>query len=205
MDEDTFRILRDTDWGAMGKNLLAVAINVSRKYPSIGYQTCDDIVQDLIEKTLTGQRTWDPARGELLPWLKQCIKSEVDNAANKAPTQREVQFSELEKDGAESGADFLPEQVSLHAQEGLFDPENSLLDKEQQIRNEEDIVRIYKSIEGDGELEELTLTMHCLIEEHEELEIPSRQKLAEYLSVPVSEIDNRMKRLRRCLKRELVK
>lgn len=45
----------------------------------------------------------------------------------------------------------------------------------------------------------LVLAMECLIEEHESARQPTRLELAESLEIPKSEVDNRMKRLRRRL------
>lgn len=203
MDEDTFRILRDTDWGTVQKTLLAVAINYSRIYPSIGFQTCDDIVQELIVKTLTGQRAWDPKRGELLPWLKHCVRSEINNTANKASTQREIRFSQLEEGDYESEADFIPGEDRFPSEEGSFAPEFALLEKEQQAHHKQAVSNVYTLLEGDAELEDVVLGIDCLLVEHKQEQLPSRDELAEYLGISRSEVDNRLKRLRRRLNKEL--
>jgi len=187
------------------KTLLAVAINYSRIYPSVGSQTCDDIVQELVVKTLTGQRAWDPKRGELLPWLKQCVKSEINNAANKAATQREIQFSRLEQGDPESDLDFVPGEELFPSEEDSLDPEFALLEKERQIQNDKAVSNAYALIEGDSELEDVLLALDCLLVDHKQEQIPSRGELAESLRISISEVDNRLKRLRRRLKKELVR
>ena len=205
MDDETSQRLQQQDWSRIRKKLLAVAINQARSYRSLRQdelsqfalgQTCDDIVHDLILKTISGERHWDPKRGELMPWLKANLRSEIDNLANRKASQQEALL--LGEDGEK---EFDASQDALHAV-GAFDgnkvpmPEALLIRQE---AHEREITNLYHSVEGDEELESLVLTMAYLIEQSEELRTPSRRELAEAMGIPESEVDNQLKRLRRLL------
>lgn len=211
LDDETFQALLRFDWGAIGNELLGVAINYSQKYPSIGYKTCDDIVQDVIEKTLRGRsitdpesgetlagRSWDPRKGELLPWLKWCIKSELDNSAKKLATKNEFLLIDRKNDvDFEIGIN--PRIAVLAESENPTDPETILVQKEKEALFNREIDGIYGFVQGNEALEELVLAMACHIDEDKTLRKPKRRELANYLDVSVDEINNRFKRLRRHL------
>lgn len=211
MDDETFQALRQADWGKIGKTLLAVAINYSNKYYSIGYKDCDDIVQDVIDKTIRGKpvldpesgedlpwRTWDPKKGELLPWLCWCVKSEIDNSSKKSATKSELLLFNDDADRAFEES-FLPHSADTKISENLINPESALLLREKEVHNKQKIGDIYELVEGDEELEEVVLAIDCLIDESETAQKPARLELAEYLEISVNEVNNRMKRLRRRL------
>ena len=202
LDDETFTALRNANWGEIGKALLAVAINYSQKYPSIGYQTCDDIVQDVVFKTLSGDRNWDPRRGELLPWLKWCVKSELDNSAKKLATAKELPLFDPDDDSVDIAANQHPQTVTASTNPGSTGrsgPEHAILNQEREEKAKQTIASVYDAVSHDEELEELVLAMDCLLDDHESAQKPSRRELAEYLDVSEDDINNRMKRLRRCL------
>lgn len=202
LDDETFKALKKFNWDEIGKQLLAVAINYSQKYPSIGYQTCDDIVQDVVVKTLHGDRNWDPRRGELLPWLKWCVKSELDNSAKKLATVNELPFFDSEDEIADVTANEHAHIVTASTSAGSIEhsnPEIVMLNQEEKERVQQKIALIYDAVDHDEELEELVLAMDCLLDDHEAAQKVSRRELAEYLDVSEEDINNRMKRLRRRL------
>lgn len=207
-DEEVRRRLLAAEWGEIGPILLGVAVNWARRYPTLRYaaggdlalgKAVDDIVQDVIVKTLERQRRWDPERGDLLPWLKAVVKSEVDHLAKEKASHYEVQFdrdvgdlvSRLERVDA----------VDAFGRKSTGSPEQVLARRE---RVREQYEAVYALVEGDEELEELVLAIECLIDESEALKEPKRQDIASILDLPVSEVTNRKKRLKRLLQKAKV-
>ena len=54
--------------------------------------TVEDIVHEVIEKTMNGTRQWDPDKGELLPWLRDQVKSVMGNLVRSAAHRRGLQL-----------------------------------------------------------------------------------------------------------------
>ncbi|MCI0730564.1 MAG: hypothetical protein L0332_28105 [Chloroflexi bacterium] len=162
MDEEDFQKLRQADWGEISKTLLAVAINWARKYPSLRRyganpelalgKTCGDIVQDVIVKTLRGDRKWDSKKGKLLPWLIWCVKSEIDRLARKKATNKELLL--IDQDRATDDLEL--QLVRQHS--GRFaggrhpsDPESVLLQQEQEEATHQKVIQLYEIARGDEE------------------------------------------------------
>jgi hypothetical protein len=154
-----------------------------------------DIVQHVIAQTIGRERKWDPEKGELLPWLKDQVKSVIDALAKSASHRRESSI-----DGGDDEDSFSePEEYIAHMVDpsdnlDRLTPEEILIDKE--IDEERKETALYKysalfyAVEGDAELEEVldAVINGC--------ELKARF-LAQELNVPVENIYNRLKRLRR--------
>lgn len=202
-EEEIRRRLLAADWGEIGPILLGVAINWAQRYPTLRYaeggdlalgKACDDIVQDVIVKTLGRQRRWDPERGELLPWLKEVVKSEVDHLAKKKASHREVR---IDQDGEDLASRLERiDVVGAFGRKPAGNPER-VLARQERVREQYEAV--YTLVDGDEELEELVLAIECLIDESKALEEPRRQEIASVLGISVSEVTNRKKRLKRLL------
>jgi DNA-directed RNA polymerase specialized sigma24 family protein len=128
-------------------------------------------------------RTSPPARGDLKPWLLQQIKSEISNLFHSSASKRET---ELEREDGQTPID----SIEYGAVEDVFEnipdvPEASFLKKE---RKREKIEALYEAMEGEQELEDICYAI---------LDGCERQPrfLAAELGVPVSEVNNRLKRL----------
>ncbi len=206
MSEDRFRLLQEADWGRIGKRLVLYAEYRARIYPwriggswNLGKgQTPEDIVQDVIVKALTGERTWDPARVELWPWLKKQVDSMIDHLAESvaAQSERGTLLSEEGDDLLESmtvSAERIGIQVS---RTDLPDNPEDVLFLKQLKAYSERIQRLFELVSGREE-DEAVLT--AIIEGCE----PVPRFLAEWLNVPINDINNCLKRLRRLALKEV--
>ena len=194
LDPETYSLLQDQDWEAIGKELTAFAIFRARNYrwrrggdwELAAGQTIADVVQDVIVKTIEGKRRWDPSKGQLVPWLKDQMKSEIDHLCYSAahihevPTPEEEDEEEL-TDRIEYSASQRGDLAIVHAQ----NPEEIMLKKEE-IEERENA--IFQAADGDPELEEILETVRGFE--------PKPRDLAADLGVPVQDIYNRLKRLR---------
>jgi DNA-directed RNA polymerase specialized sigma24 family protein len=182
-----FTQLCETDWGAIGVELLAFAAWRAQNYRWASGQHMElapgislaDVVQRVIEKTLSGERQWDPTKGPLVPWLKDQVKSVLDALAKSAPHRHEVPALEGE-DGAE--------RVGICAASPPPNPEEHLLQAER-------VNALFQAVSGEQALEEVLEAVMNGCE-------PKPRYLAAELGVPVEDINNRLKRLRRRVLRE---
>lgn len=149
--------------------------------------TVDDIVQHVIEKTLSGERKWNPAKGPLLPWLKNQIKSVMDAWIKGESGKYEVSFGEDENKGHSSLVK-IEDTVDVNSAQ----PQTALKEKEIATLQSEVINRVFQAVSGDVELEEL---FDAITETGSAKPII----LADYLKVEIDEIYNRKKRFQRLI------
>jgi len=182
VDEKTLRLLQQTDWIITRKELVTYTNWRASHYwwpRGNGFElvqgiTIEDVVQIIIIKVLSGIRRWDPARGELFPWLQAQSNSIIDAFAKSAPNRHEVNLPE-----AENLAIF---QAS--------DPLEIVLDQETQSQMEQRVTALLRAIDTEPELKEI---LEIILDGCE----PQPRYLALALGVPVPNINNRLKRLRR--------
>lgn len=203
MDPSVFRQLQDADWEEIGKRLLAFAAWRAQIY--WGYVTpetalpkgksIEDVVNETILKALLGDRIWDPDKGPLEPWLRDQIKSELDALAKSWAARHEMEVP-LDQEGEE-----LWELIAGEAlQQATYPPHDSTNPEELALRKELSdaeekiaeglITAIYEAADNDTELVEIVDAVQAGAE-------PKPRYLAESLGVPVEEIYNRIRRLRR--------
>src|SRR5262249_1090126 len=181
LDDKVYQQLCEADWRAIGPELLAFAIWRVKLYrwqsgKRIGFapgSTPEDVVQHVIEKTLRGESHGDPAKGPLVPWLKDQVKSVTDDWATSAPSRREVLAGERDEEDQEDRE--LAVQPAHH--------EKSLLTTER-------ISALFQAVSNDRELEEVVEAIMSGCE-------PTLRHLSAELKVSRQEINNRLKRLRR--------
>jgi DNA-directed RNA polymerase specialized sigma24 family protein len=195
LNPETYRLLQEQDWGAIGKELLAFAIYRARNYywrRGVGKElaagkTAEDIVQDVIVKTIEGTRRWDPEKGALLPWLKDQVKSEIDHLCHSLPHIYEAPFPESE--GREDQPASSEYYASLQDRPGttlVRDPEDMILKKEEIEQREN---ALFQAAYGDRELEDLlSASYNCE---------PKPRYIAAELGVPGKDIYRLIRRLRR--------
>lgn len=177
LDSETFRKLCGADWGTIGAELLAFAAWRAKNYQWYSGQgrelapgiSLEDIIQEVIAKTISGKRHWDPARGPLVPWLKDVVKSEVDNKANSAPNRYEKQA--LEGKGEEKR------------------PQASDLRRPPNPEVSERVQDLMRAVNGEPELKEV---LEAVMDGCE----PTPRHLAAELDVPIEEMRDRVKKLR---------
>lgn len=153
--------------------------------------TIDDIVHHVIEKTFSGERQWDPTKVELLPWLKNQVKSVMDAWIKRKSGKYEISF---ESEQQEEDKTNLRKMVTInnYVDSGSPQPEKIIEEKEIEDLQSEKISRAFQAISGDKELEEL---FDAITETGD----TKPTILAEYLKVEVEEVNNRKKRFQRRL------
>ncbi len=150
------------------------------------------MAQTVIIKAISGQREWDPAKGPLKPWLMDQVKSEVDALARSASHRHEV-VAALD-DAEEEAAP--PERHTVRPIEPRAEPEEpeaALLRAEHERQVSERISAFFRAVEGDPDLEEIVTAIMGDCGQQPRF-------LAEALGIDVSEVNNRLKRLRRLIR-----
>ncbi|MBI3340156.1 MAG: hypothetical protein HY022_08500 [Chloroflexi bacterium] len=100
MNEKKRQLLNDFPWEETYPKLVAFAEWVIQgKNWNSGVlpkgQTAETIVQDVIAKTFSEKRNWDPERGDLLDWLKWVIRSEISHLAESSANKRDIHLDHL--------------------------------------------------------------------------------------------------------------
>ena len=144
-------------------------------------QSLEDVVQHVIEKTISGERHWDPAKGPLVPWLKYQVKSVIDALANAAVRRHETQSAE---------GDDVEESVAGPGTSRSLSLEAIVLENEAAAQMAERVDGLFQAVNNDPELEAV---MSAILHGCE----PKPRYLAAELGVSVEDINNRLKRLRR--------
>lgn len=202
MDNRTFRMLQEADWSAIGKELVAFTIWCIRGYTwkyggafeiPQGH-TAEDIVQHVIVKTLSGERNWDPDKGELRPWLRWQVRSVVDAFANSAAHRHED--LPLEDDSGSTDPEWL-DYLSTNSQTTMADtPEEVLITEEE---TEQRVTVLFEVVEGDKDAEQL---LDWILEAAIDGGDYKPRDIAVALDVPVKRVYNCIRRIkRRALKR----
>lgn len=182
MDQETNKLQQERDWETIRRQLLAHATWRARSYrwrggrdlELAGGYTVEDVVQEVIARAWSGLRRWDPDRGELLPWLQAQSRSILDALAKSAPHRREVYVLDLE--------DLAGAQVP--------DPLEMLLEQEAWAQEMQRIDQLLQAVADEPKLEQV---LRLIIDGCE----PRPRYLALELGIPVDEINNRLKRIRR--------
>jgi len=203
LDQKTFRLLQNQDWKAIGKELVAYAERRAWIYKwrdggnwgLAAGKTVEDLAQDVIVKTIEGVRKWDPDRGPLRPWLRAQLRSVMNHLYHSWSHYYEVAI--LEGDEDEELSDrvvYHASKVSTLATTGSSSPEEVLLEreaeKEAKERIEQRVNVLFQAVSGEPELEEV---FEAIINGCE----PKPRHLAAEIDVPVEDIYNRRKRIRR--------
>jgi len=200
-NEETLRILDEVeDWPALIEQMMAYAVKLAQ----IEYKwragtglpkgnEIKDVVFRTIGKLYSGERTWEPGRVPLKVWLRNNIRSEMNNlfvsAYTRSGERREIPLEST--DDSEEEERLEPQDVEGGVFEHSVDsPEDALVEKENRREREDMIVSLYKAIEGDELLEEICYLILGGCERKPRI-------LAERLSVSREEINNALRRLDR--------
>ncbi|MCZ7547624.1 MAG: hypothetical protein M5U11_00500 [Anaerolineales bacterium] len=158
-------------------------------------QTAESVVRDVIEKTFSEERNWDPDRGELLLWLKWVIKSEVSHLAESASNKKDVHVDQLDGDDPEMDRIEYEASHQPYVKPLVVSPEEAMIamETEDEIRTlaRSKIDLLLEACNGQPELEAIVYAISdgkCL---------PKPQSLEEYLGKPVKEINQHLRTLRR--------
>lgn len=193
-----FEELRDADWEMLGLQLTAHA---SIRLKNFSWRTgsrydlaqlAKDLAAEAIRLVVTGRRRWEPERVALLPMLKGVVSSLISHLAQSADARSQVRFPDGE-DGEE-----LRDRIEFRAPErdehGLLpahppDPDRAAALRRMEFADE----RLNALL--DGVRDELDLV--AVVEALMVVDDPTPAAVAEHLGLQVSEVNNRLKRLRR--------
>jgi RNA polymerase sigma factor (sigma-70 family) len=182
LDPGTLKLLQEANWSVIYKDLLAYATWRARSYRwnrgrnldlAKGY-TVEDVVQEVILKMLSGIRKWDPEKGQLLPWLQTQCRSVIDALVKSAGHRREVNNLEMES-------------FAKHSP----DPLEVVLEEEAKTQIHQKVKALFQAVNEEPELREV---LQAIVDGCE----PWPRYIALELDISVREVDNRLKRLRRC-------
>ena len=199
MADDLYKLLREANWEEIGQILVAHA---AYRAKNLAWRTGDywdlaeglnpvDIAQEAIQRLLEGKRTWQPERVALLPFLKGVVDSLISHLIESSDNELQDRIPDGEEDDelwdrSEFRAPFNdPNDLrnSLGVQPPI--PEQILLEKEAEPR----ISKLFEAVQGEADLEKV---IHAIMEVgHKPADV------AEHLGLPVTAVNNRLKRLRR--------
>lgn len=192
------------DWPALIKKMIAYGVWLAK----IEYKwragtmlpkgnDIKDVVYTTINKLYSGERTWDPDRVSLEKWLRNNIRSEMNNLFKAAYTKsgevREVALTSGEDGPSDAPLDY----KAVTDEEGwrqLPNPESILLEEEERRRRDIMIEALCEASEGDELAEEVVYSV---------LEGCERKPrfLASRLGRPKHEIVNALRRIDRRVER----
>jgi DNA-directed RNA polymerase specialized sigma24 family protein len=192
---EVFRKLQEADWRAIGTQVTAHATWKAQNFAwrtgdhedlALGLQAID-IAQTAIKKVLTGERAWNPERGDLLSYLKGVVDSLVSHMANSMDNSLQARLAE-DEEGKE-----LLDDTEFHAARnddfGLLSShqrrQGSNTDWQSQL-----VAELFTAVEGH---DDLMAVLDVVMSSGE----TKPAEIATELSVEVSEVHNRVKRLRR--------
>lgn len=148
-------------------------------------QTPKDVAQEVFRKALDGTRKFDPERGTFMNWLRDQARSELNHLAESVSHRLDVELSEDE---------LIPDANTANPEAALIAQEDR--DEHQKIVSQT-IGAVFESVEGKPDLEEVVeaIMSGCT---------PYPRYLAKELNLAVKDVNNRLKRLRRLLRKERV-
>ncbi|MFN8469034.1 MAG: sigma factor [Caldilineaceae bacterium] len=193
--QQIFRRLEQANWDELSRKVLARAIwvaqnkrwhgrqgNVDATTELVGGVSCEDVVQELIVKTIRGERKWDPDKVELEPWLYSQVRSLVSHLIESAEHAHASIYTD--------------EEIESQPNAAVVGSPSARLARSSEVtvlRTMDDaaaVAAIYDATADDPQLEELVTATLDGCE-------PKPQALAEELGTNVQDINNRLKRLRR--------
>jgi DNA-directed RNA polymerase specialized sigma24 family protein len=203
LNAESLQILQAQNWEEISKRLFLYAIKRAQRYGWIdsdtkllygGNFTVDDVVQEVVTKTLSGEWNWIPSDIPLYPWLKYRVNSVMDHWVNSKFRKHEIPFADedLNKEAGEKS-----DSIEIEDAEDLYspEPEVELLNKENTQAASTIVELIFESITGDSELEQLVDYMMQTGEKRPRF-------IAEGMGTTIDDINNRKKRLYRHLRQQ---
>ena len=174
--------LLNADWRDIGIRLTAYASWKARnlqwrsgRTDSLAAgKTAEDLAADAILKVIEGTRVWDPGRVPLLTFLQRVVDSLVSHLSESADNRLQTSWRSNPPD---LDAQPNPNHDSGHDAEGKIDHLRAALHAQRQ----DDLIEVLDAIR-----------LHC---------DPTPQAVAAHLGTTVTDINNRLKRLRRLAQR----
>jgi hypothetical protein len=151
-------------------------------------------VRDVIAKTFSEERNWDPERGELFSWLKWVIKSDISHLAESASNRRDLRLDHFgNNDPAMDRIEYDAVRTSRNRPQDIS-PEEAMIavetEHEMMVSARSKIDSLLEACSGRPELEEIVYAI-C------DGKCPAKpQSLSEYLGKPINDIYQHLRALR---------
>lgn len=194
MDPELLEQLRKQDWNGLGRALVRYAYwkagvaawrEGADRTLALG-SSAEDIAAAVITKVFAGDRTWDPTRGDLLPTLKRMVDSELDHLWRRPA--RLCERAEPEDPRAQEDQERRALETDVTALP--IDPELAIANAEDRATPSVRVAALFESVANEPELQ---MVVEAIMDGCD----PKPRHLAEHLKVPVNDINNRLRRLRR--------
>lgn len=151
----------------------------------------EDLVNQAIDKIISGQRQWDPdTNPDLFLFLRGIVDSDLNHLA-ESEENRYVRSETVSVAGSDCDEEEKEISVITSMPTPNSDPEETLLLREEETRCEEFFWNFYGSLDGKHLLQKI---VECI---WDDVEKPA--DIAEKLGVPVNDIYNARKQLQRRL------
>lgn len=166
MDDTTFEHLQKADWESIGLRLTHYAARKAYRYRwnsriAIGGQSSEDLAFEAITKVLDGDRKWDPQEDPDLFKYLTCVVDSLISHLSDSPERTRVQGFPQNENG-----EIVEERLKMadpesetarHLRGPNLNPEQILLNKEQEQIEQRAFKELLKAAEGDDDLEALLL------------------------------------------------
>lgn len=201
VSSEIYEILTSADWETLGKKMLARATWRGSTHYRItcttifarGY-SIEDVVSQIIQSVFEGRRKWNPDEISLEDWLLNQIDSVMDwwlkLVENKDLLYEEFENAEQKDDHETNNTKSIELETVL--QYGPPDPETILIKTLDEDQAKELYNALFDNTSDDPELQDVILAMI-------DADDSKPSNIAKQLGVPVEEIYNRKKRLKRRL------
>lgn len=212
-ENKVLKLLKQADWDAIVPNLLLHANYLARAKKWNTAQglprglTTEDMVRDVIQKTLLaasqenpvkgtkGQRIWDPDACDLTHFLKEAIKSDMGHLA-KSLENRKTNYND--KVNEEDLDEALEAQIEDENRQDMpSGPEELLVRAQSEVEDEKGFSAIWdeleKELKDDPEALEVLMAHRVLADETD----IKNQDIAKELKVDIEKVRSTLKRIRR--------
>lgn len=192
MDKKTLDLLEKTDWKRIHLQLEEYALYKAKRlhwrsgiYRDLPQgKTPKDIAQEAIEKTLAEERNWDP---EKQPDILAFLKSVVDSLINHlVQSQNHRKLQPLPENGDGNIREDIVQEWNPNPP---LNPEEELLNKEEEERADRIMSMMFDAVAGDADLEIIldARTEGCV----------KAEEIAETKNMDIKKVYNLIKKLKR--------
>lgn len=198
---EIYEILATADWETLGKKMLARAIwRGSQRYritnTTIFARGCsiEDVISYIIQSAFEGNRKWDPQEKDLEDWLLSQVDSVMDWWL-KLRENRNLVYEEFESAGRKEDHEnkfVQSSELEIVLRYGPPSPETLIIKDMDEEEAKELYNALFDDAADDPELQEILLVMI-------DMDNPTPRDIAEKLGIPVEDVYNRKKRLKRRL------
>jgi DNA-directed RNA polymerase specialized sigma24 family protein len=186
--EETLRLLEEHHWQETIERLVVYSTFKMRRRiwrsilngnPPDGIEA-DDIVNEVIEKTFSGTRNWNPMKHpNLYLWLQSQVDSEISNLLNSNNNRKQISEATIFSSTIFDGVDNITPEIEVLAQEDENESTDFLFGLLDYVKDDPQLYKIVEAFISDEE------------------GVTKRADLARIVGISVAELDACKKRLAR--------